>query len=494
MSVPEIGDVRRMSTKYVDKTAFDEFKGPASPSLLSCSQSQIRTKMELAIDTPTEKKHTEESPAEEACPQETQPAESVAQGMDEAPEGTAADAEAKKSHHAKHGRPKHIKRDALRRRYIKRLVIGAIATVLLVAAVIITVNVAFITVTINGQQVQIGWTRAIGAAIEASESEPIAGDLLAVDGSVITEGGGHPFDAVVDGESVFDPDFPLTDGATITVLDGSDVEEDFVTTTEEIPFTASVNGVGAIHSLEGVGKSGSQEVRTGSVSGIRDVTILDEPVNIICTYQNSNVAEPKVVALTFDDGPNANYTPQILDILEANGAVATFFTLGSRINGDCVGIVQRAFDAGHQISTHSWDHADGSGNGVDLSLMTREEQIDEILKGYEAIESVTGTEANHIIRTPGGNFPPEVIANLSPYIASEIGWNIDTQDWQRPGVEAIKEQILSAKPGDIILMHDGGGDRTQTIEALAEALPILKEQGFQFVTIGQLLEMTAAQG
>lgn len=475
--------------------------------------------MEPTIETSTEDTSAEKLPAEEPQPeeasaQESQPEEASAEepqleepSNEEEPEkGTPSESDddesgtsepetdAGKSHGAKHAKPKHVKRDAQRVAYIRGLVAGAIAVAILVVAVVVTVNLAFITVTINGQQVQIGWTRSLGAVIEASESEPVPGDLLAVDGSIIAEGDGHPFEAVVNGESTSDPNFALTDGANITVSDGSDVEEDFTVTTEEIPFVVTVDGIGAIHSLDGVGKNGSQEVRTGNLSGLRDVIIIDEPVNLICTYRNSNVVDPKVVALTFDDGPNADYTPQILDILEANDASATFFALGSRINGNCVEIVQRAFNAGHQISTHSWDHAAGSGNGVDLSRMTKEEQIDEILKGYEAIESATGMEANRIIRTPGGNFPPEVIANLSPYIASEISWNIDTRDWQRPGVEAIKTQILSAQPGDIILMHDGGGDRTQTIHALAEALPILRERGFQFVTINQLLEIAAANG
>ena len=72
-------------------------------------------------------------------------------------------------------------------------------------------------------------------------------------------------------------------------------------------------------------------------------------------------------------------------------------------------------------------------------------------------------------------------------MSAEIGWIIDTEDWQRPGAEAIAEAIMSAKSGDIILMHDGGGPRTQTIDALRIALPYLKEKGFKFVTIDELL-------
>ena len=69
----------------------------------------------------------------------------------------------------------------------------------------------------------------------------------------------------------------------------------------------------------------------------------------------------------------------------------------------------------------------------------------------------------------------------------EIGWNVDTEDWRRPGAEAIAQRLLSVKPGDVVLMHDGGGDRSQTIEALKIALPQLVEEGYKFVTIDQLI-------
>lgn len=392
--------------------------------------------------------------------------------------------------HAKHARP----RKAAAVSHRKVLALGTLTVAALVALVVVLVNVIPITVTLNGQQVQIAGTKTIRAAIEKSGIEVMPGNFLAVDGTMITEGGGQPFNATVGDEQTADPDYELIDGVIINVDNGSDIVEDFVLTTEDAPFAAEVEGTGALHMLSGTGQDGKQEVRTGSVSGLRAITITKDPVDILCTYRNSNAGDQKVIALTFDDGPNADYTPQILDILEKNGALATFFTIGSRISGDCIEVVQRAYNAGHQICTHSWDHAAGSGNGVSLAHMTQEEQVNEILRGYEAIESAIGVEASRVIRTPGGNFPPEVIANLSPYITWEIGWNIDTQDWQKPGVGAIKSQILSAEAGDIILMHDGGGDRSQTIQALSEALPVLKQRGLQFVTVDQLLEITAANG
>ena len=119
--------------------------------------------------------------------------------------------------------------------------------------------------------------------------------------------------------------------------------------------------------------------------------------------------------------------------------------------------------------------------------MSAEEQTQEIQKGYDAIKNAIGEEASRIIRTPGGNFNEKTARILEPLVDAEIGWNIDTEDWRRPGADAIASRIESAENGSIILMHDGGGDRSQTVKALREALPRLKEQGFRFVTIDELL-------
>ena len=140
------------------------------------------------------------------------------------------------------------------------------------------------------------------------------------------------------------------------------------------------------------------------------------------------------------------------------------------------------------MCTHSWDHAAGSGQGVNLSFMSVDEQRAEIEQGLKAISDATGAEASRVIRAPGGNFPLEVWRNVEDLVDADIGWDIDTLDWKRPGAKKIASQIKAATPGDIILMHDGGGDRSQTAEALKTALPYLKEQGFRFVTMDEMLQ------
>ena len=143
---------------------------------------------------------------------------------------------------------------------------------------------------------------------------------------------------------------------------------------------------------------------------------------------------------------------------------------------------------GHEISTHTYDHAAGSGRSVSLDLMSTEERRDEVINGLQAITDITGKPASTIFRAPGGNFSKETAADLSDLVTAEIGWNIDTTDWKRPDANTIANRIKSAEPGDIILMHDGGGDRANTVEALKIALPYLKEQGYEFTTVDDLIK------
>ena len=345
-----------------------------------------------------------------------------------------------------------------------------------------------ISITLNGNEFKVDGDKTLADALRKSGIRPLAGDLVAVDGSVLESGQGEPFHATINGEATTDSAAKLAAGDVVEIGDGNSIEEPSDSVEEAVPHEVVEEGTGAIHLIEGDGTDGIKATKTGKISGLVAEQITKEPSNIVCRKVEPDVGGDKVIALTFDDGPWEEYTEQILDILKENGAKATFFTVGDRITGAGVDHVKRAVAEGHQVCTHSYDHADGSGQGVNLGFMTPEEQVAEIEKGYAAIEEATGAKASTVIRTPGGNFGTEVIRNLKPYITAEIGWNIDTTDWKRPGADSIAEQMKSAWPGAILLMHDGGGNRSQTVEALRQALPYLKEKGYRFITIDELLE------
>ncbi len=368
-----------------------------------------------------------------------------------------------------------------------------LVAVLVFAALVVSaiLNPPVYAVTVNGSRRFVLRGTTIQKLLDGKVASPTPGDLLAVDGSVIKQGGGDPFVATVDGRQTTDPGTRLGVDAQVQIDDGDDVTEEYDERTEKVPYsidgdyeTLSSYYNGAFHILS-QGADGEQLVRTGKVSGKSVATVTKEPVDATYTVCNADVGGQKLIALTFDDGP-WDTTPELLDVLKKNGAHATFFTVGKQVD-KYPDTVKREHEEGHQVCTHTWDHAAGSGQGVNLTYMSAEEQTDELEKGFEAVDSALGTEVTRIFRAPGGNYYGSAVSNLGGRVVAEVGWDVDTEDWRRPGVDSLVKTLEKAKPGQVILMHDGGGDRTQTIKALSKALPELRKQGYQFVTIDELI-------
>lgn len=191
--------------------------------------------------------------------------------------------------------------------------------------------------------------------------------------------------------------------------------------------------------------------------------------------------DEKVIALTFDDGPNPVYTPQILDLLQQYDAKATFFVLGKRVELYPT-IVIREINEGHEIANHTFDH--------DYIKSVDAEQLkNEIEQTQQVIFDLT-EQRPRVFRPPGGFYNDAMIAlahrsNLTVVMWS---WYQDTQDWRKPGVDHIVRTVLdNLHNGDIVLFHDMEGDCSQTVEALRRLLPILKKQGYRFVTVTDLI-------
>lgn len=346
-----------------------------------------------------------------------------------------------------------------------------------------------VEVTLNGDQVTIsGAERSVGGLLDNNVVSVTPGNYVAVDGSTIRQGEGTRCTAKVNGNDTDDMGMHLNGGDKIEISNGTDITEPYTDSEPQtLPHKTELKGVGAVHLYSNNAQDGEQVTRTGKESGITATVTTKEPVDNIVQYYNVNSNGDKVIALTFDDGPWDKQTDEILDILEQNDAKATFFTVGQCISGHEKEL-QRAAGMGCEIGTHTWDHAEGSGEGVSLIKMSTDERKQEVQKGLEAIKNATGQEASTIFRCPGGNFDTSVATDLEGIVTAEIGWNVDTTDWKKPGADVIAQRIQSAGPGNIILMHDGGGDRSQTIEGLRQALPKLKEQGYSFITVQELLE------
>jgi peptidoglycan/xylan/chitin deacetylase (PgdA/CDA1 family) len=183
---------------------------------------------------------------------------------------------------------------------------------------------------------------------------------------------------------------------------------------------------------------------------------------------------PKVVALTIDDGPSPVYTPQILKILHQYGITASFSMIG-RNAAAFPGAARQVTAAGHMIVNHTWNHCN-------LGYMPAVAVQEEISRATDAIHAATG-ERPSMFRAPYGVWPPTVFSYCARAGLTPLAWSVDPRDWSRPGVPAIVRDIVSdTRTGSIILEHDGGGNRSQTVAALKIWLPRLLHAGYQFTT------------
>ncbi len=181
------------------------------------------------------------------------------------------------------------------------------------------------------------------------------------------------------------------------------------------------------------------------------------------------------IALTFDDGPNTVTTPQVLDILEEEGIVASFFLIADSITPESAKVARRAFDMGCDIENHSRTHGF-------MNRMTLEEIREEIGFCTERITEITG-------RAPAFFRPPYIAVNPAMYDCIDLGFicGAGCEDWV-PEVSAREraERVLAhAEDGQIVLLHDMPGN-DNTVEALKTIIPELKRRGFSFVTVRQL--------
>ncbi len=185
--------------------------------------------------------------------------------------------------------------------------------------------------------------------------------------------------------------------------------------------------------------------------------------NKIKTNVRNNSKSRNVIFLTFDDGPSEAYTPAVLKLLAKYHAKATFFELGLQID-EFPHLVPQVKAAGHRIGDHTYDHKTLTSLPVDKVRWEMEH----------------GPKSK-CFRPPGRETNPQIVALAASYGMRQVLWTVDTKDWSKPGTAAIENAILTgARPGAVILLHDGGGDRSQTIEALTHTLPKLIQRGYVF--------------
>lgn len=188
-------------------------------------------------------------------------------------------------------------------------------------------------------------------------------------------------------------------------------------------------------------------------------------------------SQKKVIALTFDDGPWPNSTVKILEILEKNKIKATFFWVGRYLQAHG-SIGKKVVNAGHAIGNHSWSHQ--------YIKYSPERASQEIDKTTELIEKQTGVSVS-LFRPPGGMMNNGLVAHAQKKNYAVIMWSADSLDWRVSSQSLIDNVLNQASSGGIVLMHDGGGNRSKTVGALPTIITQLKKQGYEFVTVPELL-------
>lgn len=195
-------------------------------------------------------------------------------------------------------------------------------------------------------------------------------------------------------------------------------------------------------------------------------------------YVTSGGGRRRQIALTFDDGPGP-YTPQVLGVLRRMNVRATFFEVGF-MERWFHSATARAIREGHVIGDHTQKHAR-------LAPLSRPSQRTQIVAQADWLAKL-GAPRPRLFRPPFGSFDTRTFRVLRRNRMLMVLWSVDSQDYRRPGVRAIVRRVLTgARPGAIVLMHDAGGARSQTVAALPEIVRKLRRRGYRLVTVPQLL-------
>lgn len=316
-------------------------------------------------------------------------------------------------------------------------------------------------VTVAGRSVPASRAHDVAAALSAAHVVVPTGRVVAlVSGRPL--GSDHlPGHVLVNGRPA-----PLTAGVdagdVVTVVAGPDRTEptrsETVTVSPPNPSNLYVGGT-----------AGRARARVGVRSG--EVAV----GQLVVAPTLGHLVTPGAVALTFDDGPDPTWTPRVLALLARAQVHATFCLIGSNA-ARYPQLVRNIASAGHTLCDHTWDHDE------QLPLRAAHAIRVDIARCAAAIRAASGGIRPRFFRAPGGNWSAAVETEARHQHMIPLKWTVDPRDWSRPGVAAILATVYSElRPGGVILMHDGGGDRSQSIAALRVLLNKLPKMGYHFI-------------
>lgn len=341
-----------------------------------------------------------------------------------------------------------------------------------------------VSVTINDKSYNVRIDSTLAEAVRDQSIHTKPGNYVSVKGDVLKAGGGEPFGATVGKKTLTGKaaqEYRVRANDKITLSAGKDVMEPHTKKVEtEAPKLVMKGGYGPIAYVRDWGTPGRVEHLTGKKSKQVADVVKSKTVDTEI-YLRTPIPEDdkKLVALTFDDGPSDKYTQQYLDILKKYNAKATFFCLGKNVQ-EFPKLAKAIVDQGCQIASHTQSHKQ-------LTKLGADELKTEFNTAFKAISDATGVDTT-VFRPPYGAFTERTWLAAGGIPSVSVTWTQDSRDWARPGVDAIvRNSLASVRPGSIILMHDGGGNRDQDVEALPKIIESLQGAGYTLVTIDELM-------
>lgn len=338
-------------------------------------------------------------------------------------------------------------------------------------------GLATVPVAARGETRFVPLGSTVGDAIDAGLVTPGSGDIVDATGTVVAVGRGEAGTVTVNGQSAR-LERRLRPGDILAERVGADVVESMVTTHQPIPIPIVYEGEGPLIAMASPGAVGIEERIVGAVSQVVAESHVIEQAQPMVLRRYAPAIGKNIVALTFDDGPWPDSTQQILDILAREEVPGNFFMLGSQVrrNPD---LARRVAEAGHLIANHSQTHAY-------LRAASPATALYEIEGAQYEIEHATGIRPRWY-RPAGGILSPAVRTQASASGVRIILWTVDPQDYRCKEEVVLARRVIDAtKPGSVILLHDGGGDRTVTVRTVTTIIRELKSRGYTFVTLDQM--------
>ena len=370
----------------------------------------------------------------------------------------------------------------------RNVIVGIVAVAVVAIIGVLLWSNRKVDITLNGEAMSIRVGSTCEEVIQTAELSPKAGNLVSVSGKRLQEGAGYAYTAKLGGNELSEDDaknYRVSPGDSLDISDGGDRMEDYdvQVMTEEPQLEMGGDAWGNLSYVSQWPKAGQYEMRTGKRSGetARGDTIEETQNAVVTIHQISpDDDSKKLVALTFDDGPAESYTEKYLEILDKYGIHATFFNLGQNIE-EYPELAKEICDRGSEVMSHTYQHQQLSQ--LDASALQK-----EFSSTFSTIESTTGVKTTGF-RPPYGDFTEKAWLNSGGLASVSVLWNQDSLDWKRPGVDAIVgNSTKNVTSGSIILMHDGGGNRDQDVEALPKIIEKLQAEGYEFVTVTELMK------